>query len=76
MKLILTCEHGGNEIPTKYANYFDKHQAILKTHRGFDLGALDYFKHLKPLADFSSFSKLCNFKKNKTASREYCRKFY
>ena len=39
-------------------DYFDKHQAILKTHRGFDLGALDYFKHLKPLADFSSFSKI------------------
>ena len=58
MKLILTCEHGGNEIPTKYAEYFDKNQAVLKTHRGFDLGALDYFKHLKPLADFSSFSKI------------------
>lgn len=58
MKLILTCEHGGNEIPIKYANYFDKHQAVLKTHRGFDLGALDFFNHLKPLADFSAFSTI------------------
>lgn len=58
MKLILTCEHGGNEIPIKYANYFDKHQAVLKTHRGLDLGALDFFNHLKPLADFSAFSTI------------------
>lgn len=57
MKLILTCEHGGNEIPLKYASYFDDHEDILKTHRGFDLGALEFFNHLKPLADFASFSK-------------------
>jgi predicted N-formylglutamate amidohydrolase len=30
---------------------------ILETHRGLDLGALDFFNHLKPLADFTSFSK-------------------
>ena len=57
MKLILTCEHGGNEIPEKYAQYFEEQQTVLKTHRGLDLGALDFFNHLKPLADFSSFSK-------------------
>jgi len=57
VKLILTCEHGGNEIPEKYAQYFEEQQTVLKTHRGLDLGALDFFNHLKPLADFSSFSK-------------------
>ena len=57
MKLILTCEHGGNEIPQKYASYFEEHQDVLKTHRGFDLGALEFFNHLKPLANFVSFSK-------------------
>lgn len=57
MKLILTCEHGGNEIPLKYASYFEEHQAALKTHRGLDLGALEFFNHLKPLADFNSYSK-------------------
>jgi predicted N-formylglutamate amidohydrolase len=57
VKLILTCEHGGNEIPLKYASYFEEHQAILKTHRGFDLCALEFFNHLKPLANFTSFSK-------------------
>lgn len=56
MKLIVTCEHGGNEIPEKYAQYFEEHQAVLKTHRGLDLGALDFFNHLKPLAEFASFS--------------------
>lgn len=57
MKLVLTCEHGGNKIPPKFAKNFEKHQSILETHRGFDLGALEFFNHLKPLANFSSFSK-------------------
>jgi predicted N-formylglutamate amidohydrolase len=57
MKIILTCEHGGNEIPKKYATYFKNREAVLKTHRGFDLGALDVFKHLKSLAEASFFSK-------------------
>jgi predicted N-formylglutamate amidohydrolase len=57
VKLVITCEHGGNEIPVKYASYFKEHEAILKTHRGIDLGALEFFNHLKILADFTSFSK-------------------
>ncbi|WP_418602767.1 N-formylglutamate amidohydrolase [Hwangdonia sp.] len=55
MKLVLTCEHGGNEIPEAYSAYF-KNKDVLKTHRGFDLGALDLFQTLKPLADASYFS--------------------
>ncbi|WP_179315588.1 N-formylglutamate amidohydrolase [Winogradskyella undariae] len=60
MKLILTCEHGGNEIPTAYKKHF-KNKAILKTHRALDLGALDLFQTLKPLSDafyFSTTSRL------------------
>ena len=34
MKLVLTCEHGGNTIPNEYAAYFKEHQTILNTHRG------------------------------------------
>lgn len=49
MKLILTCEHGGNVIPIKFEHLFPD-SAILQSHRGFDLGALDVFNHLKPLA--------------------------
>lgn len=55
MKLVLTCEHGGNVIPKDYICYFNGYEAILNSHRGYDLGTLDVFEFLKPLAD-SSFS--------------------
>ena len=54
MKLILSCEHGGNDIPKKYSGIFKNHEAVLETHRGFDLGALDVFNHLKSLS-YASF---------------------
>lgn len=57
MKIIITCEHGGYEIPEPYTVYFEGNQALLKTHRGYDLGALDVYETLKPLADFGLFSK-------------------
>jgi predicted N-formylglutamate amidohydrolase len=54
VKLVLTCEHGGYEIPSVYKEYF-KDKNVLKTHRGYDLGALDLFHFLEPLSD-ASFS--------------------
>jgi len=53
MKLVLTCEHGGNIIPKEYASLFEGYQDVLKSHRGFDLGALDLFEYLKPLSNVS-----------------------
>lgn len=38
--LIITCEHGGNEVPDAYAPLFVGHEALLSTHRGWDPGAL------------------------------------
>ena len=38
--LIITCEHGGNEVPAAYASLFTGHEALLPTHRGWDAGAL------------------------------------
>ena len=38
--LIFSCEHGGNEVPPDYAALFVGHEALLPTHRGWDLGAL------------------------------------
>lgn len=55
MKLILTCEHGGNSIPAKYESYFKNHKP-LQSHRGYDLGALNLFQFLKPLFDSSFYS--------------------
>ncbi|MDO6737839.1 N-formylglutamate amidohydrolase [Wenyingzhuangia sp. 2_MG-2023] len=52
MKLILSCEHGGNKIPLAYDSLFQKHETVLKTHRGYDPGALDLHNFLKPLAYF------------------------
>ncbi|MBQ0768068.1 MAG: N-formylglutamate amidohydrolase [Bizionia sp.] len=56
MKLIVTCEHGGNNIPTVYAGYFKNSQSILQSHRGYDLGSLDIFNTVKTLAIYSHFS--------------------
>lgn len=38
--LILTCEHGGNEIPGNYQSLFEGAKDILETHWGWDIGAL------------------------------------
>ena len=39
-KLLITCEHGGNRIPSEYWPLFTKHRAALASHRGYDPGAL------------------------------------
>ncbi|MDB5801632.1 MAG: N-formylglutamate amidohydrolase [Rhodocyclales bacterium] len=38
--IVITCEHGGNRIPSRYRGLFTFHQALLQTHRGYDPGAL------------------------------------
>ncbi|MGK0413640.1 MAG: putative N-formylglutamate amidohydrolase [Polaribacter sp.] len=55
MRLVLTCEHGGNDIPETYKKHFPNDE-VLKTHRGYDMGALDLFQYLKPLSDVSFYS--------------------
>lgn len=57
MKLLITCEHGGNTIPSSFQKFFKNKEAILNSHRGYDLGALDLYNHLEPLADYSLFSE-------------------
>jgi predicted N-formylglutamate amidohydrolase len=37
---IVSCEHGGREVPEAYAAYFAGHEAGLDSHRGWDPGAL------------------------------------
>ena len=55
--LIITCEHGGNEIPEEYEDLFSGYEKILSTHRGYDLGVLS-------LAEY--FSKIFNVRLFKT----------
>jgi predicted N-formylglutamate amidohydrolase len=40
VKLLVTCEHGGNRIPEKYWPLFKAHRGVLDSHRGYDPGAL------------------------------------
>ena len=37
---LVTCEHGGNRIPSRYAPLFRSHATLLASHRGYDPGAL------------------------------------
>jgi len=40
-KLVLTCEHAGNRIPSEYSGLFRNAKAALESHRGWDDGALE-----------------------------------
>lgn len=45
-KWLLTCEHGGNEIPLEFAQALAIPKAVLNSHRGLDIGALALARHL------------------------------
>ena len=38
--VVVTCEHGGNQIPARWAPLFRGRRALLDSHRGWDPGAL------------------------------------
>lgn len=40
MTLVISCEHAGNEVPVPYKYLFEGQEEILKSHRGWDPGAL------------------------------------
>ena len=56
--LIITCEHGGHEVPAEYAALFvdPAHQALLQTHRGWDHGALELAQQMATALDAPLFS--------------------
>jgi predicted N-formylglutamate amidohydrolase len=49
--LLLTCEHGGNRVPRRYAALFASRRAqrALESHRGYDIGALGVARTLARL---------------------------
>lgn len=57
LRLLLTCEHGGNKVPLSYRPLFREHEEVLETHRGYDIGALELFTTMKSVADVSFFSE-------------------
>ena len=56
--IVVTCEHASNAVPAAFRKYFKSAaaKAALKTHRGYDIGALRVYRrlvsHLHP--DFCS----------------------
>lgn len=54
--LVITCEHGGHEVPQAYAALFAGHEHLLETHRGWDLGALELARQMAQALDAPLFS--------------------
>lgn len=44
--LLISCEHGGNLVPAEYRHLFAGHEALLQTHRGYDIGILPLARRL------------------------------
>ena len=60
--ILLTCEHGGNDVPEEYRHLFKDAQHVLETHRGWDIGILpfaeDMARYLKAPLISSTVSRL------------------
>lgn len=60
--LLISCEHGGYDIPSAYQKYFEKHKAKLRTHAGWDPGSLELAKYfnnnLQATFFYSTISRL------------------
>jgi predicted N-formylglutamate amidohydrolase len=49
--VLLTCEHGGNDVPGDYERLFSGRRRLLKSHRGLDIGARDAARYLQRRLD-------------------------
>ena len=54
--IVLTCEHGGNKIPPSYRSLFSQADKVLKSHRGWDPGALAVAKAMSERLQARLFS--------------------
>ena len=43
---MISCEHGGREVPSAYAAWFAGHEELLESHRGWDPGALELAREM------------------------------
>jgi len=48
LSLVVTCEHGGNEVPARYTSLFRgrSQKKLLASHRGYDPGALQLARRI------------------------------
>lgn len=44
--VLLTCEHGGRDVPEAYSSCFPNAEDVLASHRGYDIGALGVAQRL------------------------------
>lgn len=51
MNIIVSCEHGGGQVPREYRGLFVGAEALLASHRGWDAGALPLARALARLLD-------------------------
>jgi predicted N-formylglutamate amidohydrolase len=61
-KILITCEHGGNQIPSWLSSVVEIPAEILNSHEAVDIGALSVAKLLEESVDgffFSETSRLC-----------------
>ena len=45
-QLVISCEHGGREVPHAFAALFSGRETLLDSHRGWDPGALDLARQM------------------------------
>jgi predicted N-formylglutamate amidohydrolase len=62
VRILITCEHGGNKIPASYWPLFRKLRDALQSHRGYDPGALTLARNFAKAFDaelvYSTTSRL------------------
>lgn len=46
--ILLTCEHGGRDVPLAYKRLFRGQKPVLDSHRGYDIGALGVALRMAP----------------------------
>ena len=55
-QVVISCEHGGREVPPDYAEWFAGHEGLLESHRGWDPGALELAHEMAERFEASLFS--------------------
>ena len=53
--LLVSCEHGGNRVPKKFAALFAGAADVLATHRGYDIGAVEVARRFGRLLGVTPF---------------------
>jgi len=49
ISLVISCEHGGNQVPEPWSALFTDHKSVLYTHRAYDPGALELARFIANL---------------------------